>query len=145
MAGRNESPQDIKNKKILAKNLKELSFKKKVKQVDVSKSTGISLSTLNGYYNAQRLPSPGNVEKLADFFNVSKSTLDPRFKDIGIDSETIYGDVKPKSLDEMAEEYSKQFRSYGDKPISEEQRKAIKEITLAYLKSQGINDSSEDQ
>lgn len=147
LAGRNESPQDIKNKKILAENLKKFSYQKNVKQVDVSKATGISLSTLNGYYNAQRLPSPGTVQKLADFFNIKKSDLDPRFRNIGLNENAIvYNESQsdtPTSLQDAAEQYAKNFRSFNNINISDEQIEAIKEITLGYLKSQGISDKDD--
>ncbi len=78
MAGKSESPLDKQNKKILAANLKRLTSSRGKKQIDVSKGTKISLSTLNGYYQGKRLPSPGNVQKIADYFSVNKSDIDPR-------------------------------------------------------------------
>ena len=32
------------------------------------------------------MPIPGNIEKIANFFNVNKSEIDPRFSDYSIES-----------------------------------------------------------
>lgn len=108
---------------------------KGISQAELGRRTGINRQIISDYLHGKYEAKQDNIFLLARELNVSEGWL------MGLEDEKS----KPKNLDEMAEEYSKQFRSYGDKPISEEQRKAIKEITLAYLKSQGINDSSEDQ
>ncbi|MBF0709763.1 hypothetical protein IR059_00800 [Gemella sp. GL1.1] len=38
-------------------------------------------STITGYTKGTSLPTAGNVQKIADYFNVAKSELDLRFKD----------------------------------------------------------------
>lgn len=108
---------------------------KGISQAELGRRTGINRQIISDYLHGKYEAKQDNIFLLARELNVSEGWL------MGLEDEKS----KPKTLDEMAEEYSKQFRSYGDKPISEEQRKAIKEITLAYLKSQGINDSSENQ
>ena len=49
------------------------------KQVELSKATGIPPSTLTGYVKGTPLPIPGNVQKIADYFELMKSDIDPRF------------------------------------------------------------------
>lgn len=49
------------------------------KQVELSKATGIPPSTLTGYVKGTPLPIPCNVQKIADYFELMKSDIDPRF------------------------------------------------------------------
>lgn len=51
-----------------------------ISQTDLSEKTGIPKTTINGYIKGTSLPTPGNVEKLAKMFNVSKADIDPRFR-----------------------------------------------------------------
>lgn len=82
MARTELTPQDKEYKKIIAATLNELLQLSGKKKVDITRQTGIPASTLTGYFNGIALPSPRNVQKLADFFNVLKSDVDPRFKEI---------------------------------------------------------------
>ena len=73
------TPQDLKYMKIISTNINNLLTSKNAKQVDLSRATGIPQSTLTGYVKGTSLPIPGNVQKIADFFNVKKTDIDPRF------------------------------------------------------------------
>lgn len=79
MPGRKMAPQEKEIRKIIAVNLNSLLSKKSAKKIEISKQTNIPPSTLTGYFNGARLPTPENVDKLADFFHVSKEEIDPRF------------------------------------------------------------------
>jgi repressor LexA len=79
MPGRKMAPQEKEIRKIIAVNLNSLLSKKSAKKIEISKQTNIPPSTLTGYFNGSRLPTPENVDKLADFFHVSKEEIDPRF------------------------------------------------------------------
>ena len=76
------TPQDKEYKKVISATLNELLKLSGKKQIDITRQTGIPASTLTGYFKGTRLPSPVNVQKLADFFNVLKSDVDPRFRKI---------------------------------------------------------------
>lgn len=80
MARTELTPRDMEYKKIISARLGALLNKKRLKQIDVHNGTGIPASTLTGYFKGTTLPSPGNVQKLSDFFGVSKSEIDPRFE-----------------------------------------------------------------
>lgn len=80
MARTELTPKDIEYKKIISSRLNYLLTKNNLKQVDVHNKTGIPASTLTGYFKGSTLPSPGNIQKLADLFNVKKSEIDPRFE-----------------------------------------------------------------
>lgn len=63
--------------KEISKNINVLLSKMQVKQIELSKKTNIPPSTLTGYVKGTSLPIPGNIEKIAQFFRVNKSEIDP--------------------------------------------------------------------
>ena len=73
------TPQDKEDMKVFSTNLNAILSDRNCKQVELSRATGIPASTLTGYVKGTSLPIPGNVQKIADYFGVLKSTLDPRF------------------------------------------------------------------
>ena len=73
------TPNYIEIIKRISVNINELLNRTRTKQVELSKHTGIPTSTLTGYVKGTSMPNPGNVQKIADFFNVEKSAVDPRF------------------------------------------------------------------
>lgn len=79
MARTELTPQDKEYKKIISSRLNDLLSRSGRKQIDITRSVDIPASTLTGYFKGTRLPSPKNVEKLAEYFNVEKSDIDPRF------------------------------------------------------------------
>ena len=122
MAGKTYTPADRRNLRIISNNLHSLLLKTNKKQIDVIKGTKIPKSTINGYFKGTSLPTPGNVQKLANFFNVTKAEIDPRFKDSI--SNDIYVEAKdnpfltwegqPFSKDELdyMTEQLRMYRSY---------------------------------
>ena len=98
------TPQDKEDMKVFSANLNAILSDRNCKQVELSRATGIPASTLTGYVKGTSLPIPGNVQKIADYFGVLKSTLDPRFvsEDSSIDItpttspiQTIYDQLEP--------------------------------------------------
>ena len=73
------TPQDKEDMKVFSANLNSILSDRNCKQVELSRATGIPASTLTGYVKGTSLPIPGNVQKIADFFGIPKSVLDPRF------------------------------------------------------------------
>lgn len=74
------TPQDIEYMKTISVNINRLLNEQNKKQIDIARETKIPPSTLTGYVKGTSLPIPGNVQKIADFFGVLKSDIDPRFK-----------------------------------------------------------------
>lgn len=74
------TPQEIHNRKKISKNINKLIAEKGVTQVDIHNHTKIPRSTLTGYVKGTSTPNAGNIQKLADYFNVKKSDIDPRFR-----------------------------------------------------------------
>ncbi len=61
----------------IAENLRK--FSHGMTQAELSDKTGIPKSTLSGYFAQRSTPNAGNLEKIADVLNVSKSDIDPRY------------------------------------------------------------------
>lgn len=73
------TPQENQLKSVIASNLNRLLKNTAYRKIDVVHQTGISDSTIYDYFNGRALPSPKNVEKLAEFFRVNNEEIDPRF------------------------------------------------------------------
>lgn len=74
------SPQDEKNKRFFSSKLNELLSLNNKKQVDLHRDLNIPKSTITGYVKGTSLPTMGNLQKIADYFNVLTSDIDLRFK-----------------------------------------------------------------
>ena len=96
------TPQEIENRKKISDNINKLIKEKNVSQVDIHNHTKIPRSTLTGYVKGTSTPNPGNVQKLADFFNVKKSDIDPRFKPLPNNVIPILNSIKIPILGEIA-------------------------------------------
>lgn len=73
------TPQDIEVREKISRNINHLISERGVTQVDIHNHTKIPKSTLTGYVKGTSTPNAGNIQKIADFFNVPKSVIDPRF------------------------------------------------------------------
>lgn len=74
------TPQEIELMSVISANINRYLTEQNKKQIDLSRGTGIPPSTLTGYVKGTSLPIPGNVQKIADYFGLKKSDIDPRFK-----------------------------------------------------------------
>ncbi len=95
------TPQDIEIREKISRNINRLIKERGVSQVDIHNHTKIPKSTLTGYVKGTSTPNPGNVQKLADFFNVKKSDIDPRFKPMPNNVVPILSSVKIPILGEI--------------------------------------------
>lgn len=87
--------RDLPLKKEIANNIKRLMNEKGWNQIQTSKISGISKSTLSDYINCKTLINLGNVEKLSKAFGVPKSEIDPSFKtDFHVNEEQTVYDVQ---------------------------------------------------
>lgn len=116
MARTELTPKDIEYKKLISSRLQSLLSRNNTKQVDIHKTTGIPASTLTGYFKGTTLPSPGNVQKLADFFGVVKSDIDPRFetetepkKEIDLDDDDVIFTYEGRKIPKEDLEMIKRF------------------------------------
>jgi len=79
----------IGNKEVLAKNLKKYIAKSGKDRGDIAADLGMSYSTLTDWINGNKYPRINNIEKLAIYFNVSKSDLIEDFEEIKKDNDVL--------------------------------------------------------
>ena len=79
----------VANKDVLSKNLKKYIAKSGKDRTQVAKDLGLSYSTLTDWINGKKYPRINNIEKLAVYFNVSKSDLIEDFEDIKKDNDRL--------------------------------------------------------
>ncbi|MDG4973111.1 helix-turn-helix domain-containing protein [Lactococcus lactis] len=75
------TPREESLKPIIAANIKKYLDEFNKKPADLQRGTGIAQSTISDYTSGKTLVNPGNVEKIASFFGILKSDIDPRFSD----------------------------------------------------------------
>ena len=71
---------DIENKEILATNLKKYIAMCGKDRKEIARALQIPYSTLTDWINANKYPRINNIEKMADYFGVTKSELIEDFK-----------------------------------------------------------------
>lgn len=124
------SPQDIKNREIFSQNLNRIMKEKGVRQIDLHNNLGIPKSTITGYVKGYSMPTLGNIQKIADYLNVKKSDLDPRFS---ANSSALKTDTEPIPVEDL----KNRFMTFDGKPLTEDDLKAIQTIIEVYLGKQG--------
>ena len=77
------------NKDVLAKNLKKYILKSGKDRSTVAEDLDLSYSTLTDWVNGKKYPRIDNIEKLAGYFNVSKSDLIEDFEEIKKDNDRL--------------------------------------------------------
>lgn len=122
------TPLQKENRAVFAENIKNLMVKTRTKQIDLAEGTGIPKATISRYVKGGSTPTVGNVQKIADFFNVSKSEIDPRFKqktnkDGGY---FYYSENNPVDLDELIENQIPM--AFQGREINPEYLKMIKKL-----------------
>lgn len=131
------TPRDLEYMKIISNNISKLIKECNYKQIDLSKSTGIPPTTLSGYISGTSLPIAGNVQKIADFFHVQKSDIDPRFdtNDVAQSSNTTISEIKDVvlNLNTHRQQVVLDIVKAQLKEQQEEEKKtAVKEATTEY-------------
>lgn len=79
----------VANKDVLSKNLKKYIAKSGKDRSEVCEDLGLSYSTLTDWINGKKYPRINNIEKLAEYFNISKSDLIEDFEEIKKDNDRL--------------------------------------------------------
>ena len=127
------TPQDKEDMKVFSANLNSILSDRNCKQAELSRATGIPPSTLTGYVKGTSLPIPGNVQKIADFFGVPKSVLDPRFvtnNSITDDSTPITSTIRT-IYDQLSPPRQSKVLTYAERQLKEqnEEKTKINEVS----------------
>jgi transcriptional regulator with XRE-family HTH domain len=77
------------NKKTLSKNLKRYISQSGKDRTTIAEDLGFPYSTLTEWVNGKKYPRINNIEKLAVYFNVSKSELIEDFEEIKKDNDIL--------------------------------------------------------
>lgn len=77
------------NKKVFAKNLKRQILKSGRDRRQISEDLGFPYSTVTEWINGKKYPRIDRIEKLAEYFNISKSDLIEDFEDIKKDNDRL--------------------------------------------------------
>lgn len=136
------TPQDKEDMKVFSANLNAILSDRNCKQVELSRATGIPASTLTGYVKGTSLPIPGNVQKIADYFGVLKSTLDPRFasEDSYIETipqptassiQTIYDQLEPPGQRKVIT-YAEKLREEQEKRRKAKKNEVSEKVVQLY-------------
>jgi phage repressor protein C with HTH and peptisase S24 domain len=73
------TPHELEAMEVVSNNLQKILFEKNLKQSQIADALNIPRSTFNDYIKGNTLPIPGNIQKIADYFGLLKSDIDPRF------------------------------------------------------------------
>lgn len=79
----------VANKDVLSKNLKKYIAKSGKDRTQIAEDLDMSYSTLTDWVNGKKYPRINNIEKLAIYFNVSKSDLIEDFEEIKKDNDAL--------------------------------------------------------
>jgi len=79
----------VANKNVLSKNLKKYIAKAGKDRGQIAEELGLSYSTLTDWVNGKKYPRIDNIEKLAAYFNVSKSELIEDYEEIKKDNDAL--------------------------------------------------------
>lgn len=74
------TPHDLEAMQHVSGMLQRLLAENNLKQSHLADRLEIPRSSFNEYVKGTALPRPGNVQKIADYFGLKKSDIDPRFK-----------------------------------------------------------------
>ena len=79
----------IGNKEVFSKNLKKCVAKSGKDRRRISEDLGFPYSTFTDWVNGKKYPRIDRIEKLAEYFNISKSDLIEDFEDIKKDNDRL--------------------------------------------------------
>lgn len=136
-----QTPQEVEAKNYFSNKLNELLKSRNKKQIDLHRDLGIPKTTISSYVKGVSLPNAGNLQKIADYFGLKKSDLDPRFKsDFSNKQSQPYYALTPKDerdiakeLEEMIAELSNNGGSLAFSKDDEEFDEETRELLIASL------------
>ncbi|HFI0673063.1 TPA: LexA family transcriptional regulator [Streptococcus suis] len=120
------TPHDLEAMKHVSGMLQRLLAENNLKQSHLADRLEIPRSSFNEYVKGTALPRPGNVQKIADYFGLKKSDIDPRFKS----TRPSVSATPPNSLIEqisdkvvqLHQDRQKNVLSYATEQLDEQER-----------------------
>ncbi|MFX3717765.1 helix-turn-helix transcriptional regulator [Streptococcus suis] len=120
------TPHDLEAMQHVSGMLQRLLAENDLKQSHLADRLEIPRSSFNEYVKGTALPRPGNVQKIADYFGLKKSDIDPRFKS----TRPSVSSTPPNSLIEqisdkvvqLHQDRQKNVLSYATEQLDEQER-----------------------
>ena len=116
------TPQEKEALEFVSTKIRQLLDENNLKQSHLADKLDIPRSSFNEYVRGNALPRPGNVQKIADYFGLLKSDIDPRFKtekQEGIDSSLI-SQINTK-VTKLHKTRQKKVLTFADKQLKEQE------------------------
>lgn len=92
---------DIDERIVFAENLREIMKEKGIEQKTLAQVIGVSDAAVSFWLNGQKYPSPGKVQKIADFLGVRKSQLIDKNPPVSFKVELILSKLERLSPDNL--------------------------------------------
>lgn len=125
------TPHDLEAMQHVSGMLQRLLAENDLKQSHLADRLEIPRSSFNEYVKGTALPRPGNVQKIADYFGLKKSDIDPRFKSTIQSSSIPLPNFDPRktillsNYDKLNDTRKNKLLTTSEKLLAEEQGKVI--------------------
>lgn len=119
----NLKPHEEKLRLIIASNIRKLLDEKNLKAIDLKRGTGLPQSSISEYLNARATPTLGKVQKIADYFGVPKSEIDPSLSPNWIEPVDYNSSIIEETIETLKE-------------LEEPRQKVVLETAKSQLKEQ---------
>lgn len=125
------TPHDLEAMQHVSGMLQRLLAENDLKQSHLADRLEIPRSSFNEYVKGTALPRPGNVQKIADYFGLKKSDIDPRFKSTIPSSSIPFPNFDPRktvllsNYDKLNDTRKNKLLATSETLLAEEQGKII--------------------
>lgn len=134
------TPREESLKPIIAGNIKKYLDEFNKKPADLQRGTGIAQSTISDYTSGKTLVNPGNVEKIASFFGVLKSDIDPRFSDEWVnENEFPLIEQTVETMKKLSEERQENVLKFSKMQLDEQKARERRRIKIEVIKPKEEN------
>lgn len=125
------TPQEKEAMEFVSTKIRQLLDENNLKQSHLADKLDIPRSSFNEYVRGNALPRPGNVQKIADYFGLLKSDIDPRFKtekQEDIDN-SIISQINTK-VTKLHKTRQKKVLTFADKQLKEQELEVNNQNTV---------------
>lgn len=125
------TPQEKEAMEFVSTKIRQLLDENNLKQSHLADKLDIPRSSFNEYVRGNALPRPGNVQKIADYFGLLKSDIDPRFKtekqeDI---DDSLISQINTK-VTKLHKTRQKKVLTFADKQLKEQELEVNNQNTV---------------
>lgn len=130
----------IGNKQIMADNIKRFLNAKNMNPHQLSIELGFKYTTVNDWVNAKTYPRIDKIEKMADFFKVSKSDLVEEYKPVKSENTTAKIDNLPVLNGSDSNTFIGLYSEFFETLSESEKHKLYKIMEKSIKKSENSDD-----